>query len=191
MVTTTAYTFALVALAEIGDRSQLVCMALASRHRAAHVLLGAFIAFASMNLAAAGFGAVLTEVIGQGWTLTGSGLAMIGFGVWTWFDEADDEEDPEIPVAWRVATRPILGSTLALLMAELGDKTQVAVASLAAVEHPFAIWTGATLALFTTSALAVGLGRLLYELADPVIVRRTAAVFFGVTGLTMLAMLWW
>lgn len=191
MLVTTAYTFAFVTVAEIGDRSQLVCMALAARHRPAQVLMGAIIAFSVMNALAVGLGTVLAEVVGRGWVLPLGGLLLIGFGAWTWFDDTDDDNDPDMPVPRGIAARPVVGTMLALLVAEFADKTQFAIASLAATEPPLAVWLGATLGLFTTSALAVGLGRLVFELAEPAVVRRVTAVFFAGTGLTMLiAQLW-
>ena len=58
---TTATSFALIAAAEIGDKSQLVCMTLASRHRAMPVLLGAIAAFAFLNTLAVIFGVAIAS----------------------------------------------------------------------------------------------------------------------------------
>ncbi|MFM8332837.1 MAG: TMEM165/GDT1 family protein, partial [Candidatus Methylumidiphilus sp.] len=63
--TVSASSFGLIAAAEIGDKSQLVCMTLAARHKAAPVVLGATAAFAVLNLAAVLFGAALARWVPQ------------------------------------------------------------------------------------------------------------------------------
>ncbi len=60
-------TFLLVGLAEFGDKSQLVCMTLAARHRGLPVLVGAIAAFAVLNLLAVLFGAAVAACCRNGW----------------------------------------------------------------------------------------------------------------------------
>ena len=156
--------FFLVGLAEMGDKSQIVCMALAARHRHWPVWFGAATAFIGLNLLAVTLGAGLALWIPE--TLLGVLVTalFLGFGLHTLFSAPDDdctEED--------VSARPDHGVFLAALififLAELGDKTQLAVAGMASALAPAWVWLGATLALLGTTALGVWAGsRLLRRL---------------------------
>jgi Ca2+/H+ antiporter, TMEM165/GDT1 family len=151
-----ASTFALIALAEIGDKSQLVCMTLAMRHRHLPVLLGATVAFVILNtmavLAGASIGAWIPE------RLTGAIVAVLfaGFGVHM-LRSASDSAVAEV----RTMTGHgiFLTTVLLLVIAEFGDKTQIAVAALAGSLAPLPVWIGATAALVAVSALGVWAGR--------------------------------
>ncbi|TNG02889.1 MAG: TMEM165/GDT1 family protein [Gammaproteobacteria bacterium] len=149
-------TFTLIALAEIGDKSQLVCMTLAARHRHWPVILGATTAFVVLNALAVLFGAGIAAWVPE--RLTAGIVAVLfgGFGVHALLSKPDD--DPE-----DVKERPghgIFFTTLLLIfIAEFGDKTQIAVAGLAGSMAPLPVWIGATAALVTISALGVWAGR--------------------------------
>lgn len=151
--------FAMIVAAEMGDKSQLVCMTLAARHRPAPVLLGAISAFALLNTLAVVFGAAIAS-----W-LPGFVVALIVaflfavFGVQALFaHEADDEE-----LKVKSGHGLFLTTFLLITVAEFGDKTQLAVVALSSTALPLAVWLGATLALTTTSALGVLAGRTILQ----------------------------
>jgi putative Ca2+/H+ antiporter (TMEM165/GDT1 family) len=148
-------TFTLIALAEIGDKSQLVCMGLAARHRPWPVLLAATFAFVVLNTLAVLFGAAVAAWVPERLMAAIVAILFGAFAVHVLFHQ--EQGDPE-----KIAEKPGRGvffTTLALiLLAEFGDKTQIAVAGLAGSFQPLPVWLGATAALFTISALGVWAG---------------------------------
>lgn len=149
-------TFGLVLLAEMGDKSQLVCMTLAARHRYRPVLAGAIAAFMLLNTLAVVFGAGLAQWIPEQ-VLAGAVALLFGiYGLLALRNSQDAGGDEELLERGR---RGIFATTfLLLLLAEMGDKTQLAVAGMASTLPPVPVWIGATLALTTTSALGILVG---------------------------------
>lgn len=149
-------TFLLIALAEIGDKSQLVCMTLAVRHRALPVLLGASSAFLMLNGLAVVFGAGIAAWMPER-VMEGLVALLFGsFGIHALRSHAEEEAE-------EVRERPghgVFATTfLLILVAEFGDKTQLAVAGLAGQLVPGPVWVGASAALIAISALGVWAGR--------------------------------
>jgi len=150
-------TFGLIFLAEIGDKSQLVCMTLAARHRHPPVLLGAVVAFILLNSLAVIFGAGLAQWIPEK-VLAAAVAVLFGlFGIKSLLTR-EEEDDPDGEVEEKPGHGIFFTTFTMLFLAEMGDKTQLAVAGLAVTLPPAAVWIGATLALITTSALGVWLG---------------------------------
>lgn len=149
-------TFLLIALAEIGDKSQLVCMTLAARHRGTPVVLGAVAAFAILNLLAVLFGAAVAAWLPEWLVTLAVAMLFAFFGISALrFEAEDDGEDIE-----EKPGHGIFATTfLMIFLAEFGDKTQIAVAGMGSSADATATWAGATLALTTTSLLAVLAGR--------------------------------
>ena len=150
--------FTLIALAEIGDKSQLACMTLASRHRHWPVLAGAATAFVLLNAAAVVFGAGLAAWIPERVVAAAVALLFGGFGVHLLFFQSDEGA---VAVDEKPGRGVFLTTLLLLLVAEFGDKTQIAVAGLAGTTAPLPVWIGATLALVLVSAVGVWAGRTL------------------------------
>jgi putative Ca2+/H+ antiporter (TMEM165/GDT1 family) len=168
-------TFLLIALAEFGDKSQLVCMTLAARHRGLPVVLGAVAAFAFLNLLAVLFGAAIAAWLPE-WVVTAAVAMLFGFfGLSALrFEEEDDDED--------IAEKPghgIFATTfLMIFLAEFGDKTQIAVAGMGSTADAVATWVGATLALACTSILGVVAGRRWLNRLPLAWIHRISGVFF-------------
>jgi putative Ca2+/H+ antiporter (TMEM165/GDT1 family) len=174
-------TFLLIGLAEFGDKSQLVCMALAARHRAAPVLLGACMAFVILNALAVVFGAGLAAWLPDRVMAGLVALAFVGFGIHALL--AGSEEDLEEPRE-RAAHGIFLATLSLIVVAELGDKTQIAVAALGGTFDPLPVWFGATLALIALSALGVWVGRTYLKRLPMVWLHRLAGLtFLGVGSL--------
>lgn len=167
--------FGLVFLAELGDKSQIVCMTLAARYGARPVVAGAVAAFALLNavgvLVGAAVGAyVPTSVVDA---LVIVLFAVFGFKALAQADEEDDEEvDPNDH------RKPFALAFTMTFFSELGDKTQIAVAGLAATQSAVGTWTGATLALASTSVLGAVAGRALLTKVPEVWVKRASGVVF-------------
>lgn len=165
----------LIMLAEFGDKSQLVCMTLAARHRAFPVALGAIAAFAVLNLLAVLFGAAIAAWLPT-WlmTLTVSMLfAIFGINALRYREADEDEQIEEKPGHGIFAT-----AFLMIFLAEFGDKTQIAVAGLGGTHPPEAVWFGATLALAGTSLLGIFAGQKLMHCLPLVWIHRISGVFF-------------
>ncbi len=149
-------TFTLVALAEIGDKSQLVCMTLAARHRHWPVILGATTAFSVLNVLAVLFGTAVAAWIPERVIAALVAILFGAFGLHAIGAHVDNNSE-------EITERPghsIFFTTLLLIfVAEFGDKTQIAVAGLASSLTPLPVWLGATIALALVSVLGVWLGR--------------------------------
>ncbi len=174
-LTSAGTAFALIALAEVGDKSQLVCMSLAARHRGLPVAAGAIAAFALLNGLAVLFGSAVAAWLPEGLVTAAVALLFAAFGIQA-LRYREEEEDE---VREEKTGRGVLVTTFALIfLAEFGDKTQIAVAGLGSTAPPSAVWSGATLALAATSILGVIAGRRLLQRLPLVWIHRVSGVFF-------------
>lgn len=148
----------LVALAELGDKSQLLCMSLATRWPGRSVFLGAALAFALLNVLAVGVGATLGDLVNPALASGAAGLLMVVLAISMLWSDNDDDDDDSAALPEDSHLSPLLRTAGLIALAELGDKTQLEVAALATVWPALSVWTGATLALVTTTALGVWLG---------------------------------
>lgn len=183
-VATISTSYLLIALAEIGDKSQLVCMTLASRHRPLPILLGATIAFSLLNLLAILFGATIASWLPEGWLSLIVALMFIGFGIHALRASSENEEEDAIEE--RAGRSVFLTALLLIFVAEFGDKTQIAVAGLGSSASPLPVWLGATAALITTSALGIWAGRSLLKRLPLVWLHRIGGTLFILLGLAAL-----
>lgn len=168
-------TFLLIALAEFGDKSQLVCMTLAARHRGLPVVLGAVAAFAILNLLAVLFGAAVAAWL-PAWIITlvvATLFAIFGIGALRYQEESEEENIEEKPGNGIFTT-----TFLMIFLAEFGDKTQIAVAGMGSTTDAAAVWLGATLALTATSIIAVIAGRKFLHRLPLAWIHRISGVFF-------------
>jgi len=168
-------TFLLITLAEFGDKSQLVCMTLAARHRGLPVVLGAVSAFAILNFLAVLFGAAVAAWLPD-WLIAlavATLFAAFGISALRYREEIEDEEVAEKPGHGIFAT-----TFLMIFLAEFGDKTQIAVAGMGSTTDTAAVWLGATLALTFTSLLAVIAGRKFVHRLPLAWIHRVSGVFF-------------
>jgi putative Ca2+/H+ antiporter (TMEM165/GDT1 family) len=149
-------TFTLIALAEIGDKSQLVCMTLAARHRHWPVILGATTAFLILNALAVLFGAGVAAWVPERVTAGLVAVLFGAFGIHALYKQDDGESEG---VVEKSSHGIFLTTLLLILVAEFGDKTQIAVAGLAGSFDPLPVWLGATTALVMVSVFGVWAGR--------------------------------
>ncbi len=172
---TAATSFALIAAAEIGDKSQLVCMTLASRHRAMPVLLGAIAAFAFLNSLAVIFGVAIASWLPEYIVAATVAFLFAAFGIHALrVDEEDDDEEVQ-----EKSGHGIFFTTFLLItVAEFGDKTQLAVVALSSTAVPLAVWLGSTLALASTSAMGILAGRTILQKIPLVLLHKISGVIF-------------
>lgn len=167
--------FTLIALAELGDKSQLVCMTLSARHRAWPVLLGASAAFALLNVLAVLFGAAIAAWLPERVTAGIAALLFAGFGLYALRQPNEADAPAAAPSGARGA---FFTAFLLILAAEFGDKTQLAVAGLAGTLAPLPVWLGATAALVMLSALGIWVGRALLRRLPLVWIHRFGGAVF-------------
>ncbi|NOR81176.1 MAG: UPF0016 domain-containing protein [Methyloprofundus sp.] len=153
---TASTSFLLIAAAEIGDKSQLVCMTLAARHRATPVLLGAIASFAFLNSLAVIFGAAIASWFPGYMVSAAVAFLFAAFGIHALRINEEEEEEELVEKSGHSL---FLTTFLLITVAEFGDKTQLAVVALSSTALPVAVWIGATSALILTSALGVLAGR--------------------------------
>ncbi|MCY1163996.1 MAG: TMEM165/GDT1 family protein [Pseudomonadota bacterium] len=175
----------IVALAEMGDKTQLLALLLAARFRKPWpIVLGIFVATIANHAMAGALGAwVTTQLSPQAlrWILGGSFIAM---AVWMLVpDKLDDESDKQS------SRFGVFGTTvLMFFLAEMGDKTQIATVMLAArYEAYFAVVAGTTLGMMLANAPVVWLGERVTRLVPLRVVHIVSALIF--LGLGLFALL--
>ncbi|MDX1593067.1 MAG: TMEM165/GDT1 family protein [Gammaproteobacteria bacterium] len=176
--------FALLFLAELGDKTQLMTMTLAHRYPVRPVVAGVFSAFLVLNLLAVGVGAALYSFLPTRWVLVGAGLLFLFFA-WRSWREADGDEAGE---AERGDGRGAFVASFTLtFVAELGDKTQLALVALAAGSGAvWSVFVGGTLALWAVSAIGIAVGSTLLQRLPRRHVHRAAALLFALFGVLAL-----
>lgn len=173
--TTAATSFALIAAAEIGDKSQLVCMTLAARHRPTPVLLGAVAAFVLLNTLAVVFGVAIANWLPHYIVAATVAVLFAVFGV----HSLRTEEDDGYAEVKEASNHGIFLTTFLLItVAEFGDKTQLAVVALSSTSAPAAVWLGSTAALAITSALGVLAGRTVLQKVRLVLLHKISGMIF-------------
>ena len=171
----------LIFVAELGDRSQLMAMTLAARHRRSVVLAGIAIATGAVHLLSVVLGAAIGEALPARPIGVLAGLAFVAFGWWTWRGD-------EAPVAdARRATGSVLLSvTMLFVLAELGDKTMLATVTLATEYGAVGTWLGSTVGMVAADALAIAVGGVLATRMPARAIRVGATALFVVVGVTMI-----
>lgn len=171
-----------VALAEMGDKTQLLSLVLAARfRRPLPILLGILVATLANHAGAGALGTWLTHVAGRELLRWGLGLSFIAMAIWTLI--------PDRPGATSTATRfGVFGTTvLAFFVAEMGDKTQVATVMLAARYAEFApVVLGTTVGMLLANAPVVIFGEWLTQRIPLRAIRSVAAALFVVLGVMVL-----
>ena len=145
----------IVALAEIGDKTQLLAFLLAARfRRPLPIVFGIFVATIANHAFAAAVGALVSKLLGPEVMRLVLGLAFIGMAAWIMVPD-DIDENAATPARFGV----FLTTVLAFFLAEMGDKTQVATVALAA-RYPsaVAVVAGTTLGMMLANVPAVYFG---------------------------------
>jgi putative Ca2+/H+ antiporter (TMEM165/GDT1 family) len=174
----------IVALAEMGDKTQLLALILAARFRKPWpIVLGILVATIANHALAGAAGAWVPTVLGPDvlrWVLGASFLAM---AAWMMIpDKMDDEETSGTP------RFGVFGTTVvAFFLAEMGDKTQIATVMLAAQYHAW-VWVvaGTTLGMMLANAPVVWLGDKITKLVPLRVVHVVSAAIFAVLGVIAL-----
>ena len=174
----------IVALAEIGDKTQLLAFILAAKFRKPlPIIAGILVATIANHGFAGALGSWITSLLGPEtlrWVL---GVSFIAMAIWTLIPDKFDEGDAKL------ARFGVFGTTLvAFFLAEMGDKTQIATVALAAQYHAlYSVVAGTTLGMMIANVPAVILGDRIANRVPVRVVHSIAAAIFAILGMLTLA----
>jgi len=172
--------FAVIFVAELGDKSQLMALAFATRYRAIDVLVGISIATLIVHLGSVLLGSVVATALPTRAIAIVAGLAFFVFAAWTLRGDALDDE--EAAKASRTTGSIIVAVGTAFFLAELGDKTMLATITLATREEVVGTWLGSTAGMVAADAIAIAVGRVLGSRLPERAIRYGAAAAFTIFG---------
>lgn len=170
----------LVFIAEMGDRTQLLVLALATKYRAQTVLLGAIIATFLLHLLAALIGKAAGDALPLFWLYLLGGASFIGFGLWSLRPPKESEEAaPD-----RTQFGALLTVMGAFILAEIGDKSTFLTLTLASQpgSRLAAIWAGSSVGMLVADGLAILLGKLVGKRLPERLIRYIAGLIFIAIG---------
>lgn len=174
---------AVVFVAEIGDKSQLLTLSFASRLPLLPVFSGIVCASALLMGASVAAGNLVGQLVPTRVALLVSAGLFLAFGWWTLRSQDHDEEGHANGRRASHSTRGFLAVFAAFTLAELGDKTMLATFSLAAGAPALTTWAGATIGMVGANLLALVAGRALGAVLSPRTLRiASAALFFSVAA---------
>lgn len=177
--------FGVIFLAELGDKSQLMAMAFASRYRAWTVLLAVTLATLLVHAGSVLIGAAFALALPTSLIQVVAGLAFFAFAAWTL--RGDELGESEEGRARRTGRWALLTIGTAFFLAELGDKTMLATITLATTEEPIGTWLGSTAGMVAADALAIAVGALLGTRLPERAVKILAAGTFILFGAILVA----
>jgi len=177
--------FGVIFVAELGDKSQLMALAFATRYRAVPVLIGITIATALVHLISVVIGGVLGAALPTSWITLAAGIAFFGFAAWTL--RGDQLSSDEAGRADRSTRSAVVAASAAFFLAELGDKTMLATITLATTQGLVGTWIGSTAGMVAADALAILVGQQLAKRVSEKVIRYAAAASFVVFGILLVA----
>lgn len=170
-----------VVLAEMGDKTQLLAMAFATRYRWQTVMWGVFVATVLNHLLAVVVGSYLTKLVSIEYVQIAAAVSFIFFGLWT---IRGDELGDEVQFA---RYNPFWTVAIAFFLAEMGDKTQLATVALAAQFNALIpVWLGTTSGMMVADGIGIIIGIVLGKKIPERLVKWVAALIFigfGLAGL--------
>lgn len=176
-----ATAFGVIFVAELGDKTQLLALGFGSRHGLRTVAVGLAIGYAAAGAAAALVGGVLGATLPERPIAVAAGSLFLVFALAALRSD-DDGHDGRV-----VHARSVVASiALTIALAEMGDKTQLATAAMAAQANPFGIWVGATAGEVAAGMMGAIVGRRLGHRLPARTLRIATAVMFAVFGIVLI-----
>ena len=174
--------FIMVVLAEMGDKTQLLAMAFATKYPWKKVMLGILVATILNHFVAIAAGIYLNSFIPKDIVELVASIAFIVFGFWILKDDelGNEAEKNRFSIFWTVA--------IAFFLAEMGDKTQLATVALSAQigTDMLSILVGTTLGMLVADGLGILLGATLHKYVPDRVIKKFASlifILFGVVGI--------
>ena len=171
--------FALIVVAEMGDKTQFIAMTFATKYNPYKVLFAIFLATLANFAIMVAVGQLITTIVPIDIISLAASLSFIGFGLWTLKPEKPKEENPKPNRFGVVGT-----VAAAFFIAEFGDKTQLTTISLAAeYQSAIAVLVGAVLGMLVADGVGIGVGVVLGKHIPEKAVKWVSAAIFIVFGL--------
>jgi putative Ca2+/H+ antiporter (TMEM165/GDT1 family) len=168
--------FVTIALAEIGDKTQLAVLCLSSKtKRHAELLGGTILAFALSSGLASLFGGMVSQYVPLGLVKAAAGLLFIAFGIKTLLEKQDGKEKCGLK-------NPFASAFSMIFLAEMGDKTQLGTLAFATRFNPVLVFLGSLAALALLSVLAVYAGKFIAKRVDRATISKAAGALFIIIG---------
>lgn len=184
MLAAVLVSLAVVFVAELGDKSQLITMTYALRHRWWVVLSGVGLAAMLVHGLSVTIGHFLGMTLPERPIAFAAAIAFLLFAAWTWRDSRRGGDGDEVRVAEpRFVVLAIVSS---FVLAELGDKTMLATVALASDRDPVGVWIGATLGMVLADGVAIVVGAMLHKRLPEAFLHTVASLLFLLFGLWML-----
>lgn len=186
---------ALVFLAELGDKTQLVALGFGARHRLGPVLVGVAVGYAAVNLVSVALGGLAGSALPTRAVSAIGGVVFLGFAAWTWFGSrregeeaspASTGDDRSVDARRRGVLMVVASVAMAMFIAELGDKTMIATATLAARGDVVWVWAGATLGIIAAGSIGVFAGRAIGNRLPERLLAMLSTMLFAVFGVALL-----
>jgi putative Ca2+/H+ antiporter (TMEM165/GDT1 family) len=171
-----------VVVAEMGDKTQLLAMAMASKFKVKDVMIGVFVATVLNHGLAVAFGDLIGTVVPIEYVRIIAALSFLGFGLWTIRGDSIDDKDEKAS-----KFGPIVTVAIAFFIAELGDKTQLMTITIAAqYNNPIMILMGTTIGMLIADGIGIIGGSWLAKHVPEEYIKWGAAVVFIIFGIITL-----
>lgn len=184
MLSAVLVSLGVVFLAELGDKSQLMTMTYALRHRWWVVLTGVGIAAFLVHGLSVTIGHFLGLSLPERPIAFAAAVAFIGFAIWTWRDSAAGGDEDVAPIGEHRFV--VLAVVSSIVLAELGDKTMLATVALASDHNWAGVWIGATMGMVLADGVAILVGRVLHRRLPERFLHVVASLLFLLFGLWIL-----
>lgn len=169
-----------VLIAEMGDKTQLVALAFATRYKTVTVMGGVFGATLLVHLFSVAIGEVAGIALPVFWINLLAGLSFIGFGLWTLRGDTLDENEDEKQQRFG----PLLTVGITFFLAELGDKTMLTTVTVASQQKSFiGVWLGSTVGMVIADGLAIIVGKVMGKRLPEKLIKYGAAIIFIASGI--------
>ncbi len=179
--------FAIVFVAELGDKTQFMTLSFSTRFRWKSVMVGVLAATIVISLISTVLGNALGAALPFFWINLLAGLAFIAFGVWAL--RSEESADRQLSVGRRLG--PLMTVAIAFFVAELGDRTMLATIMIASREkNLIGVWLGSTAGLLSSNGLAIIVGNMLGKKLPDKALKYGAAIIFIASGLLALFQAW-
>ncbi len=192
-----AVAFGVVFVAELGDKTQLLALNFGARHSLRMVAIGLTLGYAAANIVATIIGGVLGAALPDRPIQIIGGLVFLGFAILAFRrarpDEPDNgdgtgDTDPAAAARANATPRALVFSIAgAIAIAEMGDKTQIATATLASQSSPAGVWIGATLGAASSGMVGAVAGNVIGDRVSERVLHVASALLFATFGVAMLA----
>ena len=176
MIAAFLLSFGVIFVAELGDKSQLMALAFATRFRTWPVLIAITGATAVVHLVSVALGGLIGNAMPTKAINIIAAIAFFGFGLWTLRGDELSDEDEE---STNLSSRHVIVSVgTVFFVAELGDKTMLATITLATDANLVGVWLGSTVGMVVADALAIVVGKVLGDRLPEKVIRIGATIAF-------------